>query len=243
MTDKSKVFDVFAYYLSEYDLLAVKALGYANRTAARKAISLVYGKTNNYLGRLIDEYDVVTSSNRKGQRNREPRNRVIETANILKGQPFDFLTKLVIQMLENPSDFEDSITISEQNEKYEPLSELQIEQCVNSKDAGASIRIRLSEQKVRVYKKSIIDNLKKLYEHTCQICNSNAGAEFGVDISEAHHIEYFAESKNNNPSNIIILCPSCHRLLHATNAYFDREKMLFTTESSKNINVCRNYHL
>lgn len=243
MSEMSRVFDIFAYYLSEYDMMAVKALGYANRSDARKAISLIYGKTNNYLGRLIDEYDVLTSSKRKGQRNREPRNRVTETTNKLNELTFDFLTKLVTQMLENPSDIEDSITLTEQNDRFEPFSEQQIEQLLNFKDTGASIRIRVSEQKVRVYKKSIIENLKKLYEYTCQICNCNPGAEFGVDISEAHHIEYFVETKNNNPSNIIVLCPTCHSLLHATNAYLDRERMLFTMESGKSIQVSVNYHL
>lgn len=45
------------------------------------------------------------------------------------------------------------------------------------------------------------------YEHKCSICNWNED----VDILEVHHIDENRE--NNQLSNLIILCPLCHRKL------------------------------
>ena len=65
--DNTKLMDIIAYYLSEYDMDAVYALGYVSRSDAFRKIGSLFGKNNNYLKRLRDEYDVVTSSSRNGQ--------------------------------------------------------------------------------------------------------------------------------------------------------------------------------
>ena len=81
--ENSKLMDIIAYYLSEYDIDAVFKLGYASRSEAFREIGSLFGKNNNYLKRLRDEYDVVTSSTRNGQCNRSPRERIITTKNHL----------------------------------------------------------------------------------------------------------------------------------------------------------------
>ena len=87
--DKTKLMDIIAYYLSEYDMDAIYALGYVSRSDAFRKIGSLFGKNNNYLKRLRDEYDVVTSSSRNGQRTRPPRNRIIDTKNHLETFSFD----------------------------------------------------------------------------------------------------------------------------------------------------------
>lgn len=57
---------VIAYYLSEYDMKAVKELGFRTRQEAFNEISIIMGRENNYLKLRRDEFDVLTSSNRKG---------------------------------------------------------------------------------------------------------------------------------------------------------------------------------
>lgn len=66
---------------------------------------------------------------------------------------------------------------------------------VNAKDPEASIRIRMGNNKVRVYKTSIIKQMKKLYGGQCQLCGCRPFETFDVDICEAHHIDYFSSSK------------------------------------------------
>ena len=47
----------------------------------------------------------------------------------------------------------------------------------------------------------------RFYEHKCAICEWNEDK----DVLEVHHID---ENRNNNDiSNLIILCPICHRKL------------------------------
>lgn len=59
IVDNTKLMDIIAYYLSEYDMDAVLKLGYASRSEAFQKIGQFFGKNNNYLKRLRDEYDVV----------------------------------------------------------------------------------------------------------------------------------------------------------------------------------------
>ena len=89
--ETSKIMDIFAYFLSEYDMEAVKALGCETQIDAFNTIAEQFGKKGSYLRRLRDEYDVVTSSPRRGQCNRPPRQRIVETKNYLSQFSFDEL--------------------------------------------------------------------------------------------------------------------------------------------------------
>ena len=60
-----------------------------------------------------------------------------------------------------------------------------------------------------------------LYRGCCQICGINKVDEFGIDISEVHHIRFFADSHNNDSSNLIVLCPDHHRIIHKIILSFD----------------------
>ena len=53
------------------------------------------------------------------------------------------------------------------------------------------------------------------------------GEPYGAMVVEAHHIIPFTESMNNDTSNIIILSPNYHRIIHKTKAEFDKERLAF----------------
>ena len=55
MENVSKNLSIIAFYLSEYDIRAVKELGFSNRSEAFKAISILMGRDNNYLKLRRDE--------------------------------------------------------------------------------------------------------------------------------------------------------------------------------------------
>ena len=63
-----------------------------------------------------------------------------------------------------------------------------------------------------------------------------------ADICEAHHIEHYAETQNNDANNIIIVCPNHHRMLHKLNPVFNRENSCFTVDD-KTITIALDYHL
>lgn len=242
--EKSKIMDIFAYYFSEYDMKAFETLGFENRIRGIGKIADIFGMKTNYLKRLRDEYDVVTSSTRNGQKNRPPRKRIEETAEYLSAFSFEEITELVKSLIENQTigNIVEEISVKEAD-KIPEVSESELENVINAKDPDASIRVKTSEGKIRVYKTSIIKNLKKLYDGCCQLCGKKPFEEFEADICEAHHIEYFSESQNNDSSNLIILCPDHHRLIHKLNPVFDAEKGEFDYGDGKKEKIKLDYHL
>lgn len=243
--DNSKILDIIAYYLSEYDINAVKELGYSSRSEAFKKIGALFGKNNNYLKRLRDEYDVVTSSHRNGQCNRPPRDRIVRTEKHLKTFSFDEITKIVKALIENNTSI-DITTIEEEKMpvlQVEKLTEEEIEYIINFKDNKAGIKITNGQAQRRVYKTSIIKQLKKLYKGQCQICGENVGEKHGVDISEVHHIKYFSSSQNNDSSNLIVLCPNHHRLIHKLNPIFDEQNRIFSFSNGEKLKIILDHHL
>lgn len=118
-----------------------------------------------------------------------------------------------------------------------------LEDLLNYDDDKAGYRFSKKFNKLRIYNKKIIQGLKKIYGGYCQICKDNPINSFGVDISEAHHIDYFVKSLNNNTSNIVILCPNHHNLIHKLNPSFDHNNRKFVFHDGKELGLLLNLHL
>lgn len=97
--------------------------------------------------------------------------------------------------------------------------------------------------RIRKLDYKIGENLKRLYQYRCQICGKPIGEEYGIQVSEAHHIDYFSKSLNNDSSNQLIVCPNHHRIIHAANPVFDRKRKLFVFENDVKQNLQLNFHL
>ena len=52
-------------------------------------------------------------------------------------------------------------------------------------------------------------------------------ADPAVTLVEAHHIDYFTTSQNNDTTNIIIISPNYHRIIHKNNPVFNCKKFQF----------------
>lgn len=243
--DKTKLMDIIAYYLSEYDMDAVNKLGFSTRIEAFKHIGEIFGKNNNYLKRLRDEYDVVTSSSRNGQCNRPPRERIMKTASHMKQFSFDEITEIVSSIISNMTE-----GLSEEIENaslplydISGLSEIEVESIINFKDETAGIKIKNAQTQQRVYNTGIIKQLKNLYKGKCQICAHRPFSEFTENICEVHHIKYFALSHNNDSSNLVVLCPNHHRLIHKLNPEFNAQKKSFVFNDGTELKILLDYHL
>lgn len=242
MNDQNMKLSVVAYYLSKFDLNAVEALGFKNRTVAINQISLKVGNGNNYLKQRRDEFDVLTESHRRGYANRKPTASVIDIHNHLKDIHFDDFTSIVTQIVDPSTrlvatDMQDNIPQIDAT-----LSDVEIEAIINANDTTAAISLRQTEQKTRIYNPLIIENLKKLYQYRCQICSYSAQA-YGVHIAEAHHILPFSSAQNNDADNIMILCPNHHRLIHKANATFDAQRKSFVFPNHAELKIELNLHL
>ena len=226
--DTRKIMDIIAYYLSEFDKNAFMALGFETQTKGFDEIATLFDKRGSYLRRLRDEYDVVTNSLRRGQCNRQPRTRIINTAQYLRQFSFEDLTDMVEALMENVHNSNVEDTVDDLAESHDEFSEEELERILNLKDPAAAITVRVGKTKVRIYKTSIITQLKRLYKGQCQLCGTVPFENFSsVDICEAHHIDYFTSSHNNDASNIIIVCPNHHRLIHKLNPIFNPNERSF----------------
>ena len=94
-------------------------------------------------------------------------------------------------------------------------------------DASASLEEKERIVKCRKIDRNIINILKKFYNYCDQISGEKIGSEYGESVVEAHHIDYFINSLNNNSTNIIIISPNYHRIIHKNNPIFNRKKFQF----------------
>lgn len=125
----------------------------------------------------------------------------------------------------------------------ENASDQEIDKIISTLDGSGSIGMKLVFQKVRNASRKTITTLKNLYNYTCQICGSNHNERYSVNVVEAHHIDSFSETKNHQPSNIVILCPTHHRLMHAGKSIFDRTRKVFIYENKYEEKLLINKHL
>ncbi len=122
-------------------------------------------------------------------------------------------------------------------------SELDFETLDFREDKNASIKEITRVQKVRLLDRSIGDSLKQLYNYRCQMSGEQIGEPYGAMVVEAHHIIPFTESMNNDSSNIIILSPTYHRIIHRAKPEFDRKKLAFIFPNGLIDKVKLNKHL
>ena len=123
------------------------------------------------------------------------------------------------------------------------MSELDFETIEVCEDKTASIKEIHRLQKVRLLDRSIGDSLKLLYNYQCQMTGEKVGEQYGTMVVEAHHIIPFTESLNNNASNIIILSPNYHRIVHKAKAEFDRKQLAFVFSNGLIDKVKLNRHI
>ena len=92
------------------------------------------------------------------------------------------------------------------------------------------------KQKLIIYRKlyrSIIRMLKEFYGYRDETSGEKIGEQYGDSVVEAHHIDYFTRSQNNDSTNIIIISPNYHRIIHKNNPHFNRKKFQFEFQNGE----------
>lgn len=122
-------------------------------------------------------------------------------------------------------------------------SELGFETFEPRVDPGATIKEASRIQKIRQLDRSIGDSLKRLYKYRCQMTGERIGEAYGSFVVEAHHIVPFTSSLNNDTSNIIVLSPSYHRIIHKTYPTWDKTTLSFHFPNGLTEKIMLNKHL
>jgi len=110
-------------------------------------------------------------------------------------------------------------------------------------DEKTSIIIDKRLTKIRKLNKKIGENLKLFYGYRCQICGELTGEDYGTNVVESHHIDYFTKSLNNDSDNLLIICPNHHRIIHSKNPIFDRTKLIYTYPNGYKEGLLLNRHI
>jgi 3'-phosphoadenosine 5'-phosphosulfate sulfotransferase (PAPS reductase)/FAD synthetase len=131
----------------------------------------------------------------------------------------------------------------EEKEILSNMTEVEIEATLNAEDDSACYVYKEGLVKTRKINKEIVDKLKAFYKGQCQLCGETAGKEFGKEIVEAHHIEYFSLTQNNDASNIIIVCPNCHALIHKCNPVYNKKEYTFDFDGGRKLYIKYPGHL
>lgn len=98
--------------------------------------------------------------------------------------------------------------------------------------------------KVRKLDYNVCKNLKELYGYRCQVCGQLIMSPYGEKpIADAHHIAPFVKSLNNNYSNVMVLCPNHHRVVHTYNPVFHSKIKIFEYPNGYREGLFLNKHL
>ena len=125
--------------------------------------------------------------------------------------------------------------------QQERMVEAEIDYDIKDEKAGFTVNVQLV--KIRKLNQKISENLKLLYGYRCQICGKLIGEEFGSHIVEAHHIDYYVNSLNNDASNQMIVCPNHHSIIHDANPKFNRKKTMYIYANGTEQKLMLNMHL
>lgn len=126
------------------------------------------------------------------------------------------------------------------SEEVHQMNELDFE---TREDSTAGIKEVMGIRRIRQLDRSIGDSLKRLYDFKCQMTGERVGDEYNALVVEAHHIIPFTESMNNDTSNIIIISPSYHRIIHKAAPKWDRKNLSFCFPNGLVEKVKLNKHL
>lgn len=73
----------------------------------------------------------------------------------------------------------------------------------------------------------LAESLKSIYDHRCQVCGMNFKMKYEEPFAETHHIHSLSKGGLDISKNIIVICPNHHRIIHKTDAQFDKKKLLY----------------
>ena len=126
------------------------------------------------------------------------------------------------------------------------INELALENLLESPflmDSESRLIEECNLTKIRKMTISLGEELKRNYNYRCQICGRAVGEFYGVNLVDCHHIAPFSQSLNNDAKNLLIVCPNHHRIIHATEPTFDRERKLYLYPNGREEILQLNEHL
>jgi hypothetical protein len=71
--------------------------------------------------------------------------------------------------------------------------------------------------------RDLVASLRELYAGECQICGWAPRNRYGTELCEAHHVRWLSRGGDDALTNLVLVCPNRHRVIHRGDAPFDFE--------------------
>jgi hypothetical protein len=94
-------------------------------------------------------------------------------------------------------------------------------------EGGGSFSTFLVEETRYRRNPALADTLKSYYRYRCQVCGNDFEPRYSTSLAESHHVQYLSQGGLDVSQNIIVLCPNHHRIVHATDARFNRHELAY----------------
>lgn len=85
----------------------------------------------------------------------------------------------------------------------------------------------------RLRSRTRVAELSELYRGRCQVCCWSAQPTFPFHVGEAHHVRWVSRGGADALSNLVLLCPNHHRIIHRADAQLDFGRMAFLSSGAR----------
>lgn len=112
-----------------------------------------------------------------------------------------------------------------------------------AQDAGAIRQRYLYRHVDRARSRALIRELFDEYAGRCQVCSTDPGSRYRVDLAEGHHLVWLSRGGEDVRANVAILCPNHHAAVHRAPAVFDYADLTFRFPNGAVEPIILNHHL
>ena len=75
--------------------------------------------------------------------------------------------------------------------------------------------------------RDLVQELQKLYDGRCQLCQWNPRYIYGYPMCHGHHIQWLSRGGDDKLENLMLLCPNHHAAVHRCDAPLDYQDLAF----------------
>ena len=88
-----------------------------------------------------------------------------------------------------------------------------------------------------------VEQLHSLYGGRCQLCGFDPELLYEARACRGHHIVYLSRGGRDELTNMMLVCPNHHEVIHATSAVFDFKDLRYVFSSGRREPLVMNRHL
>lgn len=107
----------------------------------------------------------------------------------------------------------DKDTRKVEKQDRQDIDDILLRDLIEDLDSPENESEQVSINKIKRYQ-SIVANLKRVNNYECQLCHQSFVMDNGKKYCEAHHIKALSKNGSQSPENVLILCPTHHRMFH-----------------------------